>query len=182
MTTLTIRRLLSTIALAAVASGAAVAISAPPASAAASISACLAAVKSGAPIPVADAACTGAQIARHDGCWDPSVLLPGATFDTADLGFHFRTTLRWSSQCRSNFAVTEIIGIDTLHSPIYDFATKVRRYDGPDGPYVMQQSPWRSGGNVGDLAISPLVYSPDNPAQACFVTRANAQVNCTIKV
>lgn len=60
------------------------------------------------------------------------------------------------------------------------FSDKVRRHaGGPDGPYLMEHAGWQTASPTsGDVysAISPMVYSPHNTAQACFSTRADDQV------
>ncbi|MEV4471079.1 hypothetical protein AB0K12_17825 [Nonomuraea sp. NPDC049419] len=125
-----------------------------------------------------DANCTGAQIKRHDACWENSRVVAARAY--SELGWNFLTTLRWSQQCQSNFAVTELTSLDILHSPYYELRNKVRRHAGPNGPYRMLYAPWaRLTGDVGSLVISPLVWSPTNPAEACLSIRSNDQVVCT---
>jgi hypothetical protein len=127
--------------------------------------------------------CNGAQVHVGDACWDSARVVPvaGTTVYYPDSGYSFKTELWYSKLCKSNFAVTTVITTGLLP---YQVSDKIRRGPGPDGPYLMlhadwiQMYPWSTGAMV----ISPLVYSPDNPAQACVSTRSDDQALCTVYV
>jgi hypothetical protein len=125
--------------------------------------------------------CNGVWIDEGGACFASSYIVQpnnGGKYFYSQNGYTFETDLRYSTACKSNFSVT------TLTQPgtgVYQFSGKVRRAAGPDGPYLMEHGgtytayPW-SGGAV---VISPLVYSPNNQAQACFANNSNDQVGCT---
>ena len=128
-----------------------------------------------------NANCNGVWINESGACFASSYIVgpsSGGEYFYSENGYTFETDLRYSTACHSNFSVT------TLTQPgtgVYQFSGKVRRAAGYDGGYLMEHGgtytayPW-SGGAV---VISPLVYSPDNSAQACFSNNSNDQVGCT---
>lgn len=121
--------------------------------------------------------CDGVWINETGTCWDSSYVV--ASFPYADGSWQFETDLRYSTVCETNFSVTTLTA--TAVVGYYEFSGKVRREAGPDGAYVMEHGgsyrayPWSGGAAV----ISPMVYSPDNLAQACFSNDSNDQVKCT---
>jgi hypothetical protein len=120
--------------------------------------------------------CNGVHISTNGPCAVSSYVI--SSIITSDLGFTFKTSLAYSPTCKSNFAQTEVIFTGPLG---YEFSTKVRRSSGPDGPYLMEHADWEVAfaSSFGLAIWSPLVYSPDNTAQACFSNRSNDQVKCT---
>jgi hypothetical protein len=126
--------------------------------------------------------CDGAWISEGGPCWDTSYIVQpdnGGEYFYSQNGYSFETDLRYSTSCDSNFSVTTVTATPAFG--VYDFSGKVRRAAGPDGPYLMEHGGWYlaypwSGGAV---VISPLVYAPDNAAQACFSNQSNDQVGCT---
>ena len=116
--------------------------------------------------------CNGYQLTKNDYCWRDSYNVTSVSYDDGD--WHFIVYLRYSKACKSNFAYVDQIGRPIVG--VYNFAAKVRRGAGADGPYVMQHGPFSQ--TLSD-AISPLVYSPNNPAQACISTNSNDQAKCT---
>src|SRR5690348_9517333 len=137
-----------------------------------------------------DANCTGAIVTTDDVCWRKDAThysYPLDYFLFDQFGYHFETDLYWSPTCLSNFAVTTFLYVDgILPPPTYTFSNKVRRYVSPNTglPYVMLAAPWTtvSAFNRDDIGItifSPLVFSPNNPAQACLRIQSDDQVRCT---
>ena len=121
-----------------------------------------------------DADCSGVQVYEGDVCFLNSQILDSRSY--VDAGWSFEIDLRYSPQCHSNFSVTHAYG-----GPFpYEYSGKVRRYAGPDGPYLMEHADWTWGeGPYHPDVLSPLVYAPRNLAQACFSSRANDQFPCT---
>ena len=124
--------------------------------------------------------CDGAPVAEFGTCWTGSYVVhpdTGGEFFYFD-DYLFETDLRYSPGCKSNFAVTTVTatGIEP-----YDFSNKIRRAAGADGPYLMEHGGWYKAWpwSTGAIVISPLVYSPDDTAQACFSNDSNDQVGCT---
>lgn len=122
--------------------------------------------------------CNGLWIQEGDACWLGSKVLQSTNY--GNQGWIFETDLRWSGPCQSNFSVTRVIQAGPLP---YEYSGKVRRGSGPDGPYLMEHGGWWLAGPFGaggtPDVLSPLVYAPNNLAQACFSTRANDQATCT---
>lgn len=135
-----------------------------------------------------DANCTGVQIGKGDLCWTGSYIVPasGAIIYPNVYGYHFETDLMYSPSCESNFSYTHLTsGSGICCSSSVPVSTKVRRYSGTDGPYVMEHGGWitvpylAKAGDPGTYVLSPLVYSPHNAAQACISTQSNDQLDCT---
>jgi hypothetical protein len=128
-----------------------------------------------------NANCDGAPIVKGDTCWYYSYVV--AQFDYIDPndGWHFRTQLRYSPPCESNFAYTELIGYG--NTPGYTVSNKVRRASGPDGGYLMYHAAWYTFLNnitpLGTDFLSPLVYAPNNLAEACLSNLTSDQIWCT---
>lgn len=132
-----------------------------------------------------DANCSGAPVDTNplngDPCFADSYSLTyeygyaGANFTYSDQGWTFETWLDYSPACKSNFTYTKVTGFGPLP---YQVANKVRRSAGPDGGYLMEHSDWRFPAWKQSFA-SPLVYSPDNTAQACLSTMSSDQIQCT---
>ena len=126
--------------------------------------------------------CNGAQVVMNDACWNSSYVVGptvGGEFTFADGPWQFRTELRYSTTCQSNFAATQVT---TTGCCPYEVSNKIRRLDGPNGAYLMEHGPWItmylwSGGS---WVLSPLVWSPTNKAQACVSTRNNDQAQCSV--
>lgn len=91
------------------------------------------------------------------------------------------TQLWYSPECKVNWAVTFLYYENCAENPVW--STKVRRYSGPDGGYIMLHAQWLTGCNPGTygagVAVSPMVYAPDNLAQACASFTSNDQYVCT---
>lgn len=124
--------------------------------------------------------CDGAAIQRYDVCWNGSYTVAGFTYN--DSGWTFQTTDRYSPQCQSNFAVTEVIGTSSP-SLLYDVSNKIRRTaNGIDGGYLMEHAAWtqmHSWDSTHPLVISPLVFAPHDQTEACISTDSNDQAACT---
>jgi hypothetical protein len=117
--------------------------------------------------------CNGYQLTKNDYCWQDSYVVTRTPY--TDGGWQFDVQLRYSRACQSNFAYVEKIS----GWGWYEYSSKVRRASGPDGGYAMVHAGWTNGG---DWSLSPIVYSPNNQAQACISTRANDQAMCTVYV
>jgi hypothetical protein len=127
--------------------------------------------------------CNGVWISQTGPCWTSSYVVKpnngGVTYWGSN-GYQFETDLRYSTTCHSNFSVTTMVqwGIG-----LYHYSGKVRRYAGKDGGYLMEHGGWLTAGLDTNVAIlSPLVYSPDNVAQACGSNNDSDQVSCTAKI
>jgi hypothetical protein len=91
------------------------------------------------------------------------------------------TQLMYSPHCRSNFAMSFVDSWDP-YATSENFGNKIRRASGPDGGYLMYASNWVSETEMtgmNNTLYSPLVYSPDNSAQACFRIPVNDNFHCT---
>jgi hypothetical protein len=133
-----------------------------------------------------NANCDGVTVTLNsdDVCWNDArpVHVPGNGQVSYDAnGYKFTTYLMYSPTCKSNFALTT--GINDSAANTMTFSNKVRRHaGGPDGPYLMEHAGWHTAfPSSGDVysSISPMVYSPDNTAQACISTPADDQAACT---
>jgi hypothetical protein len=128
--------------------------------------------------------CDGVWIDMSGPCYAGSKIVAptsGGEYFYSDQGWLFETDLRYSWVCQSNFSVTTVLQAGWGE---YTYSGKVRRYAGPDGPYLMEHGGWAYGGPPAQgnpVVISPLVYAPDNLAQACFSNNTSDQVGCTGK-
>lgn len=125
--------------------------------------------------------CDGVWISESGPCWASSYIVApssGGEYFFNDGDWHFETDLRYSRSCRSNFSVTTLLSTGV---GFYQFSGKVRRFAGPDGAYLMEHGGWYTANQFqgGATVISPLVWSPDNTASACFSNRTSDQVGCT---
>jgi hypothetical protein len=122
--------------------------------------------------------CDGAPIQKYDTCWNYSYQV--AYFDYFDQGWDIRTELRYSTICESNFAYTELIKVGNTVG--YHLSNKIRRASGPDGGYLMYHAAWYTWFYFtppGTDFLSPLVYAPDNAAEACLSNDTSDQIACT---
>lgn len=131
------------------------------------------------------------QTVSGSSCWDDAYLVPlnnPAVADYTDpkTGWEYVTALAYSPHCHTNWA--EVTAWSHYNSTAFASAqvsAKVRRYDGSDGGYLMEHmSGWvtLSLSQYEVLIISPMVYSPDNPAQACVSLPNDDQASCTIEL
>lgn len=147
-----------------------------------------------------NAACDGANLAdAFDGiCWvdsgtsHDSYVVNERYGDPVDWNFpapnsswKVVTQLYYSPNCKTNWAVTYLNGgedCSASNPPVW--STKVRRVAGPDGGYEMWHAAWNTGCDPGPygsgVAISPMVYAPDNAAQACTSLSSDDQIKCTL--
>lgn len=130
-----------------------------------------------------NANCTGAVLHYQDGiCWDSNAYVVNNdysnTWTDPVTGWSYTTVLFYSPDCKTNWADTIVAYADPNNTGY--FATKVRRYAGTDGGYVMEHSAFVSAapGTYGARAVSPMVYSPNNPAQACGSTTGDDNMSC----
>jgi hypothetical protein len=134
--------------------------------------------------------CNGQSPEQSDGirtCMDDGYVVPYGngdfvTYDTN--GWEFIVTLWYSPRCQSNWAQVSADGLSA--SSGISYSAKVRRYAGPDGAYLMEHMPGSVSASPfswGPDIVSPMVYAPDNPAQACLslppFTGAPDQAACT---
>ncbi|WP_194905397.1 hypothetical protein [Catenulispora rubra] len=125
--------------------------------------------------------CDNVPVSKGDPCWNsayPVAPTKGGTFYYNDNGWQFKTELMYSTTCKSNFTYTVVT---QTGGGVYNVSNKIRRGSGPDGGYLMYHGPWIlmypwSGGSE---VISPMVYSPDNPAASCLSNNSNDQVACS---
>jgi Protein of unknown function (DUF2690) len=94
----------------------------------------------------------------------------------------YEIQLWYSPTCGTNWA--EVIATGNGTSGSVSFSAKVRRYAGADGGYLMEHAATYTRNNITYQQIySPMVYSPDNLAQACLslppFTGTPDQISCT---
>lgn len=131
--------------------------------------------------------CDGAPVSVSDGvCWDSNAYpVPEKTLGYADVAYFwagdwkYGTEVWYSPDCQTNWAVAYVAGGNQTQCGI-SVSTKVRRYAGADGGYLMYQAYWGSTCSMNSsIIVSPMVWAPDNPAQACGRLSSNDQVVCT---
>jgi hypothetical protein len=120
--------------------------------------------------------CNGQYPGQSDGtysCFDDAYVVP---YDNGDFveydtnGWEFIVTLWYSPRCQSNWAQVSADGQSSSSGITY--STKVRRYAGQDGSYLLEHGGegvyYGQPFSWGPDAYSPMVYSPHNLAQACL--------------
>jgi hypothetical protein len=125
--------------------------------------------------------CDNVPVSKGDPCWNSAYAVApnsGGTFYYNDNGWQFKTSLMYSTICKSNFTYTVVTA---TNFGVYNVSNKIRRGSGPDGGYLMYHGPWItmyqwSGGSE---VISPMVYSPNNAAESCLSNNSNDQVACS---
>jgi hypothetical protein len=126
-----------------------------------------------------NANCNGVWISEAGPCWaTSSIVAPnnGGKVFWGTNGYSFETDLRYSTACKSNFSITILLGTGI---GTYSYSGKVRRLAGPDGGYLMEHGGWITYPIGSGDVLSPLVYAPDNKAQACGSNNDSDQVACT---
>ncbi len=139
--------------------------------------------------------CNGASPEQADAagkiCWDSNAYpVPKGhpdrrSYTDPQTGFSYVISLWYSPTCGTNWARVDASGSGAfaIHAT---FSAKVRRYPGGgDGGYLIERQdppPTLSQGQSLSV-VSPMVYSPDNLAQACLrlppFTGTPDQISCT---
>jgi hypothetical protein len=123
--------------------------------------------------------CNNVRISPGDACWNSSYTVESRLYwDPIDIGWGFTTELMYSIDCQVNWARTTVT---TTGVGVYSVSNKIRRGATPYWPYLMFHGPWITmyEWSVGAQVISPMVWSPFNPAQACLSNGISDQVDCT---
>lgn len=133
--------------------------------------------------------CNGAPVSVGDGvCWDSSAYpvpkgqVTGPAYDPRFMAgdWEYGVNVWYSPTCQTNWAVARVTGGNQTQCGV-SVATKIRREDGPDGPYQIWHSAWTTTcAYNASIIVSPMVWSPDNLAQACGSLASDDQKVCTV--
>lgn len=133
--------------------------------------------------------CNGATVSVNDQvCWDSSAYpvpkgnVVGSRYDPRFMAgdWQYGVNVWYSPTCQTNWAVARVTGGNQTQCGV-SVSTKIRRLDGSDGGYQMWHAGWTATCAYGaGIIVSPMVWSPDNQAQACGSLTSDDQVACTV--